>query len=105
MELWIEPLQEGGEPRLLYREVERMISDPVNWVYIDQEIQFELNRVSEFGQLRLSVFDQYDRPVSINSVDLLLLSMGASSITPASWKTEPIVIREPTPTSSSRVAR
>jgi hypothetical protein len=97
VELWIEPLQPGGEPRMLYREVQRLISNPVPWVYIDQEIQFELNRVSEFGQLRLSVFDQYDRPISINSLDLLLLSMGPSSITPESWKTEPIVIREPTP--------
>jgi hypothetical protein len=96
VELWIEPLQPGGDPRLLYREVERIISNPVPWVYIDQEIQFELSRVSEFGQLRLSVYDQYDRPVSINSVDLLLLSMGVSNITPESWKTEPIVIRQPT---------
>jgi hypothetical protein len=97
VELWIEPLQAGGDPRLLYRDVQRLISNPVPWVYIDQELQFEINRVSEFGQLRLSIYDQYDRPVSINSVDLLLLSMGPSSITPESWKTEPIVIREPTP--------
>jgi hypothetical protein len=97
VELWIEPLQAGGEPRLLYRDVQRLISNPVPWVFLDQEIQFELNRVSEFGQLRLSTFDQYGRPVSINSTDLLLLSMGVSSITPVSWKTEPIVIREPTP--------
>jgi hypothetical protein len=97
VELWIEPLQPGGDPRLLYRDVQRLISNPVPWVYIDQEIQFELKRVSEFGQLRLSVFDQYDRPVSINSVDLILLSMGISSVTPVGWKTEPIVIREPTP--------
>jgi hypothetical protein len=97
IELWIEPLKEGGDPRLLYREVQRIISNPVNWVYVDEEIQFELNRASEFGQLRLSTFDELGRPVSINSVDLLLLSMGVSSITPASWKTEPIIIREPTP--------
>jgi hypothetical protein len=97
VELWIEPLQPGGEPRKLYAELERIISDPVNWIYLDQEIQFELSRVSEFGQLRLTVLDQYDQPVSINSLDLLLLSMGPSTITPTSWKTEPIVIREPTP--------
>ncbi len=97
IELWIEPLQVGGDPRLLYREVQRLISNPVDWVFVDEEIQFELNRVSEFGQIRLSTYDQYGRPVSINSVDLLLLSMGVSSITPVSWKTEPIVIRQPTP--------
>jgi len=96
VELWIEPLREGEEPRLLYREVQRIISNPIDWVYLDQDIQFELSRVSEYGQLRVSVFDTYDRPVSINSVDLLLLSMGPSSITPSNIRTEPIVIRQPT---------
>ncbi len=97
IELWIEPLQPGGDPRLLYRDDQRIISNPVDWVYLDQQIQFELDRVSEFGQLRLSTYDTYGRPVSINSTDLLLLSMGVSSITPVSWKTEPIVISQPTP--------
>jgi len=97
VELCIEPLQEGGDPCLLYREVRRLISNPVDWVYLDQDIQFELSRVSEFGQLRLSTFDEYRRPVSINSVDLILLSMGPSSITHSVGKTEPIVIRQPTP--------
>jgi hypothetical protein len=97
VELWIEPLQEGGDPRLLYREVQRIISNPVDWVYLDQEIQFELSRVAEYGQLRISTFDQYGRLVAINSVDLILLQMGTSIITPAADKTEPIVIREPTP--------
>ena len=64
---------------------------------MEEEIEFELSRVSEFGQLRLSTYDTYGRPVSINSTDLLLLSMGVSAITPVSWKTEPIVIRQPTP--------
>lgn len=95
VELWIEPLQPSGEPRLLYREVQRIISNPIDWLYLDQDIQFELTRVSEFGQLRISVLDSFGRAVSINSVDLILLSMGSSSITPASPKDEPIVIREP----------
>ncbi len=97
VELWIEPLQAGDEPRLIYREVQRIISNPVDWVYLDQEIQFEIDRVAEYAQLRVSLYDQYDRPVSINSVDLILLQMGTSSITPAAGKTEPIVIRQPTP--------
>lgn len=95
IELWAEPLQPDGEPRLLYRDVLRIISNPVDWVYLDQDIQFELTRVSEFGQLRVLVYDPYDRPVSINSVDLLLLSMGADSITPSNIRSEPIVIRQP----------
>lgn len=80
---------------MLYRDVLRIISNPVDWVYLDQDIQFELTRVSEFGQLRVLVYDPYDRPVSINSVDLLLLSMGADSITPSNIRSEPIVIRQP----------
>ena len=97
VELWIEPLLPGGEPRLLYREVQRIISNPINWLYLDQHIQFELTRVSEFGQLRISVYDTFGRAFAINSVDLILLSMGSSIITPPSPKTAPIVIREPTP--------
>jgi len=95
VELWVEPLQPGGEPRLLYREVQRIISNPIDWVYLDQDIQFELSRVSEFGQLRLTVFDTYGRPASVNSVDLILLSMGPSNITPKGFLTEPIVVRSP----------
>ena len=97
VELWIEPLHEGEEPRMLYKDVRRLISNPVDWVYLDEDIQFELSRVSEFGQLRVSMYDTYGRPISINSVDLLLLSMGTSDITPDGGRTEPIVIREPTP--------
>jgi hypothetical protein len=97
VEVWIEPLQPGGESRLLFREVRRVISDPVPWMYVREEIQFELSRASEFGQVRLSMFDQYGRAASINSVDVILLSMGVSEITPTGLLTEPIVIREPTP--------
>jgi hypothetical protein len=96
VEIWLEPLHEGEEPRLLYREVQKLISYPVDWVYVEEQIQFELSRVSEFGQLRIGMYDTYGRPVSINSVDLLLLSLGASVLTPSNVRTEPIVIREPT---------
>ncbi len=77
--------------------MQRIISNPIDWLYLDQHIQFELTRVSEFGQLRISVYDTFGRAVAINSVDLILLSMGSSIITPPSPKTAPIVIREPTP--------
>jgi hypothetical protein len=95
IELWLEPLHDGEPPRLLYREVQRLISNPVDWVYLDQDIQFELSRVSEYAQLRVSVYDTLGRPISINSVDLLLLSIGTSQITPSTVRSEPIVIREP----------
>lgn len=97
IEIWAEPLHEGEEARPIYKEVQRLISNPIDWVFIDQDIDFELGRVSEFGQLRLGMYDTYGRPISVNSVDLLLLSMGASEITPSDARTDRIVIREPAP--------
>jgi hypothetical protein len=96
VEIWLEPLQSGGEARLLYREVKKLISNPVPWIYLDPDIQFELSRVSEFGQVRVSMLDKYGRLASVNSVDVILLSMGESDITPTGYLSEPIVIREPT---------
>jgi len=96
IEIWTEALHPGEEARLLYRQVQNLISNPVDWVFLEEEIEFELSRVSEFGQLRLSVLDQYDRLTFVNSVDLILLSMGPSEITPRDMRTEPIVIRQPT---------
>jgi hypothetical protein len=95
VEIWTEPLQPGGEARLLYREVKRIISNPVPFIFMDIDIPFELSRVSEFGQLRISLLDSYGRLASVNSVDLILLSMGLSDITPEGVQTEAIVIREP----------
>lgn len=97
IDIWAEPLHEGEDARPLYKEVQRIISNPIDWVFIDQAIDFELSRVSEFGQLRLGMYDTYGRPAWVNSVDLLLLSMGVSEITPSDSRTEPIVIREPAP--------
>jgi hypothetical protein len=96
-EIWMEPLQPGGDPRLLYREVKKVIANPIEWIYLEQVIPFELSRVSEFGQLRIGMYDQYGRPVSVSSVDVILLSMGSSDITPTGDVEDPIVIREPTP--------
>jgi hypothetical protein len=96
VEIWLEPLQPGGESRLLFREVRKIISSPIDWIYLDPHIPFELSRVSEFGQVRVGVYDQSGRAVSVNSVDLILLSMGPSDISPTGDLSEPIVIREPT---------
>ena len=95
VEIWLEPLQPGGESRLLFREVKKIISSPIDWIYLDPDIPFELSRVSEFGQVRVGVYDQSGRAVSVNSVDLILLSLGPSDITPTGDLSEPIVIREP----------
>jgi hypothetical protein len=96
-EIWLEPLQPGGDARLLFREIKKLISNPIDWIYLDPDIAFELERVSELAQLRIGVYDQFGRPVSINSQDLILLSMGPSELTPTGDLSEPLLIRQPTP--------
>lgn len=96
IEIWAEPLRKGEEPRLLLRKIPfNFSSNPAAWVYLDEELDFEIPRSSEYGQLRLSVFDQYKRPVSVASVDLILLQYGETLLNPTSDLLENLVIREP----------
>lgn len=97
IELYAEPLSPGGEPRRLFRELENITDSPLDWIYLDQDIQFEISRVSELAMLRVSVLDKDGRLAWVNSVDLILLSLGTSEITPKGDLGEPIIIQEPTP--------
>lgn len=95
IELWLEPLTDGGQPRLLQRELQNFIADPTPRINISREYEIEISRVSEFAQLRLSTFDADNRMVALASVDLLLLSVGDKEINPSGDLREPFVILEP----------
>ncbi len=95
IELWAEPLQPGGEPRLLLREVQNFISNPIDWMFLDQELEFELARVSELAELRILTFDQFGRPVGAGSVELVLLQLGENQLTPEGDMRQPLVLLEP----------
>ena len=97
LELWAEPLQSGGDPRLLLRQVSNFIADPAPWIYLDEALDFELSRVSELAELRLLTFDQFGRPVAAASVELLLLQYGENQLAPALDGLEPLAIFEPAP--------
>ena len=97
IELWAEPLQPGGEPRLLLREVHNFISNPIDWMFLDQELTFELARVSELAELRILTFDQFGRPVGAGSVALVLLQLGENQLTPEGDMRQPLVLLEPRP--------
>jgi hypothetical protein len=96
IELWIEPLHPGEDARLLLRDLQNFISNPTPRMYINQDLEFEIARVSEFGQLRISTYDVFERPVSIASADLILLSIGGNDLNPPGDLSEKIVINEPT---------
>lgn len=95
IELWAEPLTSGGEPRLLLREVHNFIANPIDWMFLDQMLDFELSRVSELAELRILTYDQFSRPVAAGSVELVLLNLGENQLTPAGDTLQPLVILEP----------
>jgi len=96
IELWLEPLQADGEARLLLRDLRTFGNNPLDRIYLDEELVFELGRLSEFAQLRISTYDSYQRPVEAASVDLLLLSVGENDFNPSGDPSQAIVIHEPT---------
>lgn len=96
--LYIPPLPEESNPRLIFRKVDKFSSsDPAVWMYITNQIDFDLLLAGESAQLRLSTYDRYNRPVSASAVDVLLLQYGETELNPAGDLQAPIVINEPAP--------
>lgn len=96
IELLAEPLQPNQPGRLLLSKLQRFYSgDEAFWTTFKQDLEFEIGRVSEFAVLRFSTFDAFERPVSINSVDLLLLQVGDSEMNPTGNLLAPVAIFEP----------
>jgi len=90
----IELLGEDGQ--LLLRKVDSYPSSR-GWAYLSEDLDFEINGVAETGRLQISTYDEYNRLIAIESVDLLLLSIGEDDPNPALDMTEPIVVDEPRP--------
>ena len=95
IELWAEPLTPAGEARLLFREIRKFGSNPIPALYLNHALEYEINRISELAQLKISTYDQYGRPVAMKTIDLILLAVGESDINPSPDTLESIVISEP----------
>lgn len=90
----IELLGEGE--RVLYREVRKINFVPVGaWATFTLDINFEIAATAEVGRLKISVDDEFGRTVALNSVPLILLSVGDADIVPPQDVLAPIVIRQP----------
>ena len=63
--------------------------------WIAPEIEFDISGVGETGRLELIALDQFSRPMDIFTLDLLLLQMGKSELTPMNFEREPYIIRYP----------
>jgi hypothetical protein len=62
---------------------------------IAPEVNFELQRASEYGRLLIYTKDRYNRTIALTSVDLILLQLGSTKISPPNDLTEPYIIRKP----------
>lgn len=87
----------GEDNRLLVRQIKTFTSlAPGAWTVLITELDFEIAATAESARLRLSVADEYGRITELNSVPIILLSMGEADITPPADVKAPIIIQQPT---------
>lgn len=87
----------GEDGRLLVRQVKEYEFDSGVWANLSLDIDFEISATAEMGRLVISVEDKYGRLVAVNSIDLVLLSLGTADLNPSDSVLERILIQEPRP--------
>lgn len=88
----------GEDQRVLTRQTKVFhFANPGAMVTLKMDVEFEISATAEAGRLRLSVADEHGRITAVNSVELILLSMGEADITPPTDTLAPILIQKPTP--------
>ena len=86
----------GEDGRILVRNIKTMDFIPTGaWAAIALDLDFEISATAEAAWLKISVEDEYGRTVALNSVPLILLSVGDADIVPPMDVLAPIIIREP----------
>lgn len=87
----------GEDDRVLVRQIKVMDFVPTGaWAVMSMDLDFEIAATAESAWLKISVDDEYGRTVALNSVPLILLSVGEADIVPPLDVLAPIVIQEPT---------
>lgn len=87
----------GEDNRVLVRNIKTMDFVPTGaWAVMSLDLDFEIAATAEAAWLKISVDDEFGRTVAMNSVPLILLSVGEADIVPPMDLLAPIVIQEPT---------
>ncbi len=87
----------GEDERVLVRNIKVMDFVPVGaWAVMSLDLDFEIAATAEAAWLKISVDDEFGRTVAMNSVPLILLTVGEADIVPPMDVLAPIIIREPT---------
>ncbi len=85
----------GEDGRLLARQVKVYNQLPWHVATLTMDLDFEILAAAEVGRLIISVEDIHGRIMDLNSVELILLSSGATELNPATALSQAIVIQEP----------
>jgi hypothetical protein len=85
----------GEDGRQLVRQIKSFNSTPGARVNLNAELEFGIQAAAEVGRLVISAQDQAGRLVVLNSVDLILLSLGQADINPSDALLEDIIIQQP----------
>lgn len=72
----------GEDGRILQRGLERVRRNPSGGVYRNFDLSFEIRAVSEKGYIRISSKDDRGRIQALNTMPVLLYSIGGNQITP-----------------------
>lgn len=72
----------GEDGRLLLREIARIGSEAGMPFKLTRNLTFEIPSVSEAARLQISIDDDYNRPIALSSVDVILLTQGEMDIYP-----------------------
>lgn len=87
----------GEDGRLLARHLRTYDKVPWDIAKIGVDLDFGISAAAEAGRLVVSVEDPFGRLIDVNSVNLILLSVGQSEINPATALWQRLIIEEPVP--------
>jgi hypothetical protein len=85
----------GEDGRQLVRQIKTFNTTPGARVNLNAELEFGIQAAAEVGRLVISAQDEIGRLVVLNSVDLILLSLGQEDINPSNALLEDIIIEQP----------
>ncbi len=85
----------GEDGRQLVRQITTFNTTPGARVNMNVKLEFGIRAAAEVGRLVISAQDEAGRVVVLNSVDLILLSLGQEDINPSDALLEDIIIQQP----------
>lgn len=88
----------GEDGRVLVREIKQIYGTyRAGFARLQMDLEFEISAPAEEGRIKISVLDAAGRMTALNSVPVVLLSMGFADILIPVMQTSPILLAEPIP--------